>query len=189
MRDRIFRKREQPFCSSRFVRPLVLGPLVDRRSLQQGLEGPGGSIRNNTIPNKVGKVVVKTPQLFVSNQLFVPNTVLVMCRMVRYSCFSCTVPYEYSYHDNVSSQMLFVFRRASRPWLFCLSRFRGLPQDVAVPSRFRRRESPETIQIKKLTVSYDFSQINMPERRRLKSGGCRIYGLPKKSFLSRTSLS
>ena len=34
-----------------------------------------------------------------------------------------------------------------RGLLFCLSGFRGLPQDVAVPSRFRRRESVEKIQI------------------------------------------
>ena len=42
----------------------------------------------------------------------------------------------------------FVLSRASRSWLlFRLSRFRGLPQDAAVPSRCRRRESPEKIQI------------------------------------------
>ena len=50
------------------------------------------------------------------------------------------------------SQMLFVFRPASRGLLFRgllfrLSGFRGLPQDVAVPSRFRRRESVEKIQM------------------------------------------
>ena len=49
------------------------------------------------------------------------------------------------------SQMLFVPTRPSRPSVACsaavLSRFRGLPQDVAVPSRFRRRESVEKIQM------------------------------------------
>ena len=51
------------------------------------------------------------------------------------------------------SQMLalFVFRRASRPWPVLSvspSRFRGLPQDMAVPSRFRRRESLRKIKFK-----------------------------------------
>ena len=45
----------------------------------------------------------------------------------------------------------FVPRLASRPSVACsaavLSGFRGLPQDVAVPSRFRRRESVEKIQM------------------------------------------
>ena len=41
------------------------------------------------------------------------------------------------------------------------SRFRGLPQDAAVPSRCRRRDSPEKMKILKIAVSYDFSRINM----------------------------
>ena len=39
------------------------------------------------------------------------------------------------------------FASAPVPWPAVLSRFRGLPQDVAVPSRFRRRESVEKIQM------------------------------------------
>ena len=57
----------------------------------------------------------------------------------------------------------------------CQSPLRGLPQDVAVPSRCRRRESPETIQILKIAVSYDFSRINMTKRSRFKLGRQRIY--------------
>ena len=63
----------------------------------------------------------------------------------------------------------FVLRRASRDWpawIFCLSRFRGLPQDMAVPSRCSRRESLEKIQILKIVVSYDFSRINTTEQSR-----------------------
>ena len=60
----------------------------------------------------------------------------------------------------------FVLRCASRDWLldFPSVRVSRLPQDMAVPSRCRRRESPEKIQILKTDVSYDFSRITIFER-------------------------
>ena len=64
------------------------------------------------------------------------------------------MPLLYRYITNA-----FVLRRASRDWpvlSVCLSPLRGLPQDVAVPSRCPRRESPEKVQILKIAVSYDF---------------------------------
>ena len=71
--------------------------------------------------------------------------------------------------DNVTDSVTnaFVLRRASRSWLFRQSvAIRGLPQDMAVPSRCPRRESPEKMKIKKTDVSYDFSRITISKRKR-----------------------
>ena len=114
--------------------------------------------------------------------------------LVQYEYHDMIIPYRYEYgtrtllpgshpHPYPTDQSskdrvtnAFVLRCASRAaCIFRLSPLRGLPQDMAVPSRYPRRESPEKVQILK-TVSYDFSRITITEQSRYDMGRQRIYG-------------
>ena len=65
---------------------------------------------------------------------------VLYCTVLYCTVLYCTVLYCHKCY-------LFLDRLRVRGCSVCPSRFRGLPQDVAVPSRFRRRESVEKIQM------------------------------------------
>ena len=115
------------------------------------------SVRFRTITDTCGKILNRNPvggrtvryrtRIRICEYRIVPYCNDTLYR-IGYSTSTSTVVV--SDHKCFCIETCFAFLAACS---VCQSSFRGLPQDMAVPSRCPRRDSPETIQNLKITVS------------------------------------